>query len=223
VVIAVAKTNIGLVEYAKKALNEKWGYVWGTFGYVLTESLFKEKLAQYPDHVDSFKSFIAANWLGRRVTDCVGLIKSYLWYDESDGKIKYDALTDISANTAFDRAKEKGTLNSMPEITGLCLWKKGHIGVYIGDGQVIESKGTKYGVVQTPLKGIGANAWSHWLKYPGIQYVEAKPEPATKEYEVSPWAKEAWDWAISKGITDGTNPKGLVTREMLVTMLYRAK
>ena len=34
-------------------------------------------------------------------------------------------------------------------------------------------------------------------------------------------AKEAWEWAKNEGITDGTNPKGNITREQVVTMLYR--
>jgi len=37
----------------------------------------------------------------------------------------------------------------------------------------------------------------------------------------SNWAKEAWEWAIKNSITDGTRPKDNVTREELVTMLYR--
>lgn len=37
----------------------------------------------------------------------------------------------------------------------------------------------------------------------------------------SSWAKEAWDWAIKEGITDGTNPQGAITREQVVTMLHR--
>lgn len=41
-------------------------------------------------------------------------------------------------------------------------------------------------------------------------------------HEPSPWAKESWQWAIKNGITDGTNPKGLATREQVVTMIYRA-
>jgi len=41
------------------------------------------------------------------------------------------------------------------------------------------------------------------------------------ENQISPWAKEAWSWAIQKGITDGTNPKGHMTREQGVTMLHR--
>ena len=37
----------------------------------------------------------------------------------------------------------------------------------------------------------------------------------------SSWAKEAWEWAKKEGITDGTNPKDPITREQVVTMLYR--
>ena len=37
----------------------------------------------------------------------------------------------------------------------------------------------------------------------------------------SSWAKEAWEWAIKEGITDGTNPQEAITREQVVTMLHR--
>src|SRR5690606_29993348 len=37
----------------------------------------------------------------------------------------------------------------------------------------------------------------------------------------SSWAKEAWEWAKKEGITDGTRPKDTMTREEMVTMLYR--
>ncbi|MHC1723970.1 MAG: M23 family metallopeptidase [Aminipila sp.] len=39
----------------------------------------------------------------------------------------------------------------------------------------------------------------------------------------SSWAKEAWEEATEKGITDGTKPQGSVTREQVVVMLNRAK
>ncbi len=35
------------------------------------------------------------------------------------------------------------------------------------------------------------------------------------------WIDTARAWAMSKGVSDGTDPKGLVTREMMVTMLWR--
>lgn len=35
------------------------------------------------------------------------------------------------------------------------------------------------------------------------------------------WAEDAKAWAVAQGVSDGTNPDGNVTREELVTMLYR--
>ena len=66
-----------LVQYALHAYQEHWGYVWGTFGLVLTENLFEAKLAQYPDALAGNADFIRQTWVGGRTTDCVGLIKGY--------------------------------------------------------------------------------------------------------------------------------------------------
>ena len=35
------------------------------------------------------------------------------------------------------------------------------------------------------------------------------------------WAEDARTWAVAQGVSDGTNPDGTVTREELVTLLYR--
>ena len=174
-------TNIGLVDHVKKALNEKWGYVYGTYGQFLTESLLQAKLKQYPDNVKQYESYIRATFLGgkdgkqpKRVADCVGLIKSFLWW-KPDGPV-YNSKTDLSANGMFQAAKTKGPIDTMPDMPGLWVRYNGHIGVYIGNGKVIESRGTKYGVVETDLKGRG---WTHWLELPGIEYV--KPVDELKE------------------------------------------
>jgi hypothetical protein len=159
--------NKGLVEFAKVALIGGWGYVWGTFGRMLTEDQLKQKISQYPDGVGNYEGFIRKTWMGKKTVDCVGLIKSYYW--TKDGKVTYDADTDVSADGMYSKAGEKGTISTIPEIPGLCVWHKGHIGIYIGNGQVIEAKGTKYGVVQTALKG---SSWTHWLKCPFIDYIE---------------------------------------------------
>ena len=52
------------------------------------------------------------------------------------------------------------------------------------------------------------------LKYLGRGQVEMKDEP-------SPWAKNAWDWAVGEGLFDGKNPKEPVTREQLAAVLER--
>ena len=39
---------------------------------------------------------------------------------------------------------------------------------------------------------------------------------------VSEWAKEAWKWAIEKGICADDNPKDTLTKEQVVFMIYKA-
>lgn len=40
--------------------------------------------------------------------------------------------------------------------------------------------------------------------------------------KVSDWAKDLWQEATDKGITDGTRPKDSVTREETAVMIMRA-
>jgi N-acetylmuramoyl-L-alanine amidase len=42
----------------------------------------------------------------------------------------------------------------------------------------------------------------------------------TEDDETSPWAREARKWAMDNGVSDGTDPKGTVTREEIWTMLH---
>ena len=164
------KNNLDLVIYAKNAYDSGWGYVWGTYGDVLTDSLFASKLKQYPDGVGSYADFIRENWLGGRTTDCVGLIKGYGWFDPGTKAIEYgtNGMKDVGADGMHSAAIVKGSMDTMPDTPGLAVWKSGHIGVYIGNGEVVEAMGTKYGVVKTKLAGRG---WSAWLQVPYISYI----------------------------------------------------
>ena len=168
-------TNVGLVEHCKKALNEGWQYVYGTIGQVLTKTILAQKQAQYPEQINKYIDLIKT-FIGKRTVDCVNLIKSYLWWDSSKNDVVYDIKYDkyegtwMSADGAFSKATEKGDISTIPEIPGICVRYPGHIGVYIGNGEVIEARGTKYGVVKTKLNERG---WTHWLKYPGIEYIDS--------------------------------------------------
>ena len=57
------------------------------------------------------------------------------------------------------------------------------------------------------------------LEQMGLVWFEPPAPPA--EDKPSAWAAEAWKWAQDKGITDGTNPQGTLTREQAVVMLKR--
>ena len=163
------KTAEGLAAYVINAYESGWGYVWGTFGNVLTEGVFAAKLEQYPEGVGNYADFIRANWLGRRTADCVGLIKGYGWYDPDTQTIQYGShgMPDVGTDHMYYTATESGTIDTIPEVPGVAVWQSGHIGVYIGNGEVIEAMGTRYGVVKTQLEG---SSWTHWMKIAYINY-----------------------------------------------------
>jgi len=169
------KNNLDLVQWAIEAEKAEWGYVYGTYGDVFDQTMFDYKLNQYPDEVGGYEEFIRQNWLGGRTADCVGLIKGYGWLEAGTQIINYgtNGMPDIGADTMYENAAEKGTIDTIPEIPGLAVWHEGHIGIYIGNGEVIQAANTNAGVIRTP---IGNTGWTHWLKIPYINYVEETEE-----------------------------------------------
>lgn len=167
------KNNLDLAAFAKEAYADDWGYVWGTYGTVLTQSGFEELCDSDPKHVGKYSDFIQENYIGRRTADCVGLIKAYLWYDPETKEIEYGYgnFQDFGANSMYKSSAESGPIDEMPDIPGLGVWHQGHVGIYIGDGYVIQAMGTKQGVVKTRLEG---SSFTNWFKIPGITY----PEPS---------------------------------------------
>ena len=165
------KNNLDLVKWAEYAADKGWGYVYGTYGTVLSESMLTAKMEQYPDEVATKEQFIRDTWLGKRTADCVGLIKGYGWFNTAsqDTEIGSNGMQDLSANGMYDAATVKGEISTIPETPGLAVWKDGHIGIYIGDGNVIEAYGTERGVIRSVLADGG---WTHWLEVPSINYVE---------------------------------------------------
>ena len=165
------KNNLYLVKWAQMAYDNKWGYVWGSHGNVLTANELKRFEKTFGSHVTDKEEYIKSHWLGRRTSDCVGLIKGYGWYDETSGTIKYgtNGMKDVTADGMFNAAVEKGPISTMPDIPGIAVWHQGHIGVYIGNGYVIHAANTYDGVIKTPITSSG---WTHWLKVPYINYIE---------------------------------------------------
>lgn len=170
------KNNVDLAEWAKQAYAKKWGYVYGTYGEVLTESILTTKISQFPEQVGENEEFIRQHWLGGRTADCIGLIKGYAWFNCDTGQIEYrsNGVTDMGSDPMLDMATEKGTIDTMPDIPGIAVWMDGHIGIYVGGGQTIHAANTELGVIMTPLE---KSSWTHWLKIPYISY----DEPIEKE------------------------------------------
>lgn len=168
------KTGQGLAEYAKAQLGKP--YWWGTFGQTASAALLAQKRTQYPENYtsDDFES-----QFGKRVHDCVGLIKGYLWCDTPDSEPIYKAAQDVAVSGLYMSCPENGSIDTMPDIPGVCVFMRdmSHVGVYIGGGDVVEATGHARGVVKSKLAGRG---WGLWGKPRWISY-EAAATPAQPE------------------------------------------
>ena len=169
------KSNLYIVECANYALNNKFGYWYGTFSQEATANLLKEKRAQYPNYYDQsrynikFTDQIAAHI---RVVDCAGLLKFGLWTNRPSEMPKYNSSQDLSANGFIKNGcSETGDISTLPRIPGIILWKEGHLGISLGDGEyAIEARGHDYGVQKTRIADRG---WQKWGKCKFVEYPTA--------------------------------------------------
>ena len=161
-----------LVDKFKYALENRWGYIYGTAGVMWTQAKQTQKInymkANFGDNwqknadAKNNKYYMAAlygsKWIGHTVADCSGL---FVWaFKELGGSIYH------GSNTIWKRyCSHKGTLSKgarsdgkpIQPGTAVFLNRNGsrhHIGLYVGGDTCIEAKGTKAGVVTSSL--------SHW-------------------------------------------------------------
>lgn len=162
----------------KIATEHKTVYAWGMFGTPITKSTVTGKAKQYPYwYTDSkINSIFAPIYRTSSLVwgfDCVGLIKGVLWGWSGDkskacGGAVYasNEVPDISADAMINRCTSvSSNFNSIA--VGEFLWMKGHCGIYIGDGQVIESSPKwENGVQVTNIEA------RNWLKHGKLPYIE---------------------------------------------------
>ena len=163
------KTGQGLAEYAIAQLGRP--YWWGCFGQRADGALYAQKKKQYPAY---YTASDFSSQYGQKVHDCVGLIKGYLWCDCPDGSPKYVGAQDVAVEGLYRKCSRKGSITSLPETPGVCVFmaNMGHVGVYIGNGEVVEAMGHAYGVVKTKLAGRG---WAYWGMPEWIEYGVEEP------------------------------------------------
>ena len=169
----MAKTNIGLVEYVKAQLGRP--YWFGTFGQIGNAKLWAEKTKQYSRYYSNARKekMKARGDEGQKVHDCAGLWKGYMMSIGPDMPAQYDKTYDLSADVLYNKATEKGPLDTMPDEPGIGLHKKGHFGVYIGGGREIEARGFDYGVLEDDVRSAG---FTEWFRIPFIEYIAQTPD-----------------------------------------------
>lgn len=187
------------------------GYGYGCYvPMVLTQALLDRKALQFPSvYTAAYKALTARN-IGKPVADCVGLIKGTVWVADFGGV--YQKATDLSANGMFARCTETGTMDKLPEIPGLVLHKPGHIGVYIGNGQAVESAGVRSGVVQSAVAGRGWTGWGkcHLITYTPIAAPTQEEDTMLKPNDNNPRVG-SWQYALEAvgfwpaGVAHNTN------------------
>jgi hypothetical protein len=165
-----------LVDFVIKAKNEGWGYFYGGQGQVYTQE-WADQLILTGKSTKDYCYRRAAKWFGKKVVDCSGLI--------IEAFRSIGAYGDKTANTLFLISPESGKFNSLPANPyGCAVFREGikngqkakvHVGICIGNGQVIEARGVDYGVVQTDITKRG---WTHWSKLRDVDYSEVPlPQP----------------------------------------------
>ena len=147
-----------IIDFLKSKLG--CGYAYGSDGQTLTQNLLDQYKKDYGSNVkDSTKQ-----WIGKECYDCSGLTEKAL--KEVGINVNHNA----QATWKHD-LKQRGDIKDIPEDKLCLVFKKGsngtmhHIGIYIGNGKVIEAKGADYGVVETDLKD---GHWTNWGMTAGL-------------------------------------------------------
>lgn len=145
-------TFINIIK-SKAPVNGKviCGYVLGAQGQIMTKEII-EQLIKWTGGDRSkyyFNGYSAEDWIGYQCFDCSGLI---IWTLQQMDILKPNE--DYTAHNIYVHLCIPINKSEL-KAGDLCFVKDGnkitHVGVYIGNGQVVHARGTKYGVVTTEI------------------------------------------------------------------------
>ena len=154
----------------RQALEEKWGYIWGTAGEKWTAEKQKE-LEKTTDTNRAQGRQYGSKWIGHRVADCSGL---FSWAFKQLGGTIYHGSDTMYRKFCVNKGElskgkrtDRGTLKPG---TAVFVWNGSnysHVGLYVGNGIVIEAMSTLKGVTTTKVT---AGKWTHWGELQGVDY-----------------------------------------------------
>ena len=167
-----------LIAKFQQALDDHWGYIWGTAGVMWTEARQKA-LDKTTDENRAMSRKYGSKWIGHYVADCSGL---FVWAFAQFGM----KMSHISSNIFISYCtKNKGKLTTALKrtilpgsavFTGETAGSHPHVGLYIGDDTVIEAHGTVKGVITSKLTD---KKWTFYGELKDVAYdgVEPSPDP----------------------------------------------
>ena len=168
--MTAANDSSALVRYAENCRRMSTTYLWDTMGEIVCPQLIREKAAlwpeKYPPELRREKEMLTGKNV--RAFDCSGLIKRFLMGGFCG--FCYDPAVDYNSLSLLENAPEKGVADTLSEVPGLCLYLPGHVGIYVGNGRVIEATANPRfgdGVVQTSFFD---RDWTQWFACPHVRY-----------------------------------------------------
>ena len=179
-------TTADLIAKFQYAYDQKWGYIinkWHTLWTqeqqnALVNTMKNKYGAKWQDNAKAKKdtyyygAMYGAKWIGQWVTDCSGLfywafkeLGGYMYHGSNTMWKKYcTAQGDLSGGKRTDGKELKpGTAVFTLKSGG----NRSHVGLYIGNGKVIEASGTQVGVVMTEVSN---KKWNEWGELVGVIY-----------------------------------------------------
>ena len=186
------------------AASVKSLYIKGCFGAPLNDTNKKRYTQnnEYNKRADRVAKIMTAS-ADTFGSDCCGIIKACLWNFSADSTKRYggaeyksNGVPDVGADGMIQACKDATTDFSKIE-PGMLVWMSGHVGIYIGDGQVVESTPSfKDGCQITNLGNLGYKTgnWRTWKKCGHLPWVEY--HAAILQSPVQP--KETW-YTVQKG------------------------
>lgn len=153
-------TGKELAIYAKSKIGTP--YFYGSKMDELTEYKMQWLHSHYPNVVtESYMNKARRKGqVGKINVDCSGLISAYT------KKL-------LGSSQLYAQAYARMPISEWKKFAdGVVLWKKGHVGVYIGDGLVSEARGIDHGTIVSKIQSI---KWQYGLTFSWMDYEYSNP------------------------------------------------
>lgn len=160
-----------IIEKFQYALNNRFGYIINTAGELWTQEKQNKTTS-------STARQYGQQWVGHYVADCSGL---FTWAFSKLGGTMYHGSNTMWNKYMNSKGKLHGGKRTDGEIlkpgTAVFVLKNGsdrsHVGLYIGNGEVIEASSTQTGVIKSKITN---SKWAEWGEMKGVDYTSSTDE-----------------------------------------------